>query len=83
MGDFNDEPFDVSLVTHTLSTRQRQRVIEADTPRLWNLMWPAAGIPDGSFYYTSGHRAAQAMRQPQRRQPVKSRPLPHRRGVDS
>lgn len=25
MGDFNDEPFDVSLVTHALSTRQRQR----------------------------------------------------------
>jgi hypothetical protein len=51
MGDFNDEPFDVSLVTHALSTRQRQRVIEADTPRLWNLMWPAAGSPEGSFYF--------------------------------
>ena len=23
MGDFNDEPFDISLVTHALSTRQR------------------------------------------------------------
>lgn len=38
MEDFNDEPFDVSLVAHALSTRQR--VIEADTPRLRNLMWP-------------------------------------------
>ena len=28
MGDFNDEPFDTSLVTHALSTRQRQRVVE-------------------------------------------------------
>jgi hypothetical protein len=28
MGDFNDEPFDISLVTHALSTRQRQRVTE-------------------------------------------------------
>jgi endonuclease/exonuclease/phosphatase family metal-dependent hydrolase len=53
MGDFNDEPFDSSLVTHALSTRQRLRVLEADTPRLWNLMWPAAGIPDGSFYFTN------------------------------
>lgn len=53
MGDFNDEPFDVSLVTHALSTRQRQRVIEADTPRLWNLMWPAAGIPEGTFYFNN------------------------------
>ncbi|MEU4217319.1 endonuclease/exonuclease/phosphatase family protein [Actinoplanes sp. NPDC026623] len=53
MGDFNDEPFDTSLVTHALSTRQRQRVIEADTPRLWNLMWPVAGIPEGSFYFNN------------------------------
>jgi hypothetical protein len=36
-----------------LSTRQRQRVIEADTPRLWNLMWRAAGTPDGSFYFNN------------------------------
>lgn len=51
MGDFNDEPFDASLVTHALSTRQRQRVIEAEIPRLWNLMWPALGQPEGSFYF--------------------------------
>jgi predicted extracellular nuclease len=51
MGDFNDEPFDTSLVTHALSTRQRQRVIDGDTPRFWNLMWPALGVPDGTFYF--------------------------------
>ena len=51
MGDFNDEPFNASLVTHALSTRQRNKVTEADTPRFWNLMWPAMGIPDGTFYY--------------------------------
>ena len=51
MGDFNDEPFDASLVTHALSTRQRQKVLEADIPRFWNLMWPAAGLPAGSFYF--------------------------------
>lgn len=33
MGDFNDEPFDPSMVLHALSTRQRQRVVEARTPR--------------------------------------------------
>jgi hypothetical protein len=53
MGDFNDEPFDTSLVTHALSTRQRRRALEADTPRLWNLMWPAIGAPDGSFYFNN------------------------------
>jgi len=53
MGDFNDEPFDTSLVTHALSTRQRRRVVEGDTPRFWNLMWPAAGTPDGTFYFNN------------------------------
>jgi hypothetical protein len=53
MGDFNDEPFDPSLVIHALSTRQRLRVLNAETPRFWNLMWPAAGIPDGTFYFNN------------------------------
>ncbi|ROO86111.1 hypothetical protein EDD29_3674 [Actinocorallia herbida] len=53
MGDFNDEPFDTSLVVHALSTRQRRRVLEADTPRLWNLMWPQMGVPDGTFYFNN------------------------------
>ncbi len=52
MGDFNDEPFDASLVRHALSTRQRQRVIEGDIPRFWNLSWPLIGDPpDGTFYF--------------------------------
>jgi predicted extracellular nuclease len=51
MGDFNDEPFDASLVTHALSTRQRQKVVAAEIPRLWNLMWPTAGEPEGTFYF--------------------------------
>jgi hypothetical protein len=51
MGDFNDEPFDTSLVTHALSTRQRQKVMEGDVPRLWNLMWPVLGQPEGTFYF--------------------------------
>jgi predicted extracellular nuclease len=51
MGDFNDEPFDASLVTHALSTRQRVKVTNAKVPALWNLMWPAIGGPDGTFYF--------------------------------
>jgi predicted extracellular nuclease len=52
MGDFNDEPFDTSLVIHALSTRQRQRVVEARTPEFWNLSWLVIGDPaDGTFYY--------------------------------
>lgn len=52
MGDFNDEPFDASLTRHSLSTRQRTKVTAArESPLLWNLMWPTAGAPDGSFYF--------------------------------
>jgi len=52
MGDFNDEPFDDSLVRHALSTRQRAKVMSArERPLLWNLMWPVAGAPDGSFWF--------------------------------
>jgi endonuclease/exonuclease/phosphatase family metal-dependent hydrolase len=52
MGDFNDEPFDTSLVTHALSTRQKRKVVNATAvPRLWNLMWPPLGGPQGSFYF--------------------------------
>lgn len=52
MGDFNDEPFDTSLVVHALSARQAQRVTGADIPRLWNLSWALLGDPpDGTFYF--------------------------------
>ena len=56
MGDFNDEPFDTSLVTHAGSTRQAERVVNADKALFWNLMWPPMGTgrngePDGSFYF--------------------------------
>ena len=52
MGDFNDEPFDTSLVLHALSTRQRQKVLQTDeVPRLWNLSWPTLGVPAGTFYF--------------------------------
>lgn len=53
MGDFNDEPFDTSLVIHAAGVRQRNRLLNATTPRLWNLMWPAAGTPDGTFYFNN------------------------------
>jgi predicted extracellular nuclease len=58
MGDFNDEPFDTSLVIHAMSTRQQRKVLNADIPLLWNLMWSVMGGrgsqpggPDGSFYF--------------------------------
>ncbi len=51
MGDYNDEPFDLSLVQYALSTRQRAKVVAGSSPRLWNLMWEVLGTGEGSFYF--------------------------------
>jgi endonuclease/exonuclease/phosphatase family metal-dependent hydrolase len=51
MGDFNDEPFDPSLVQYALSTRQRAKVLGGTSPRLWIPMWEVLGSGDGSFYF--------------------------------
>ncbi len=51
MGDFNDEPFDLSLVQYALSTRQRAKVLGGTSPRLWNLMWEILGTRTGTFYF--------------------------------
>ena len=51
MGDFNDEPFDPSLVNYALSTGSRTKVVNADIPRFLNLMWPILGQSLGTLYY--------------------------------
>ncbi|WP_286261859.1 endonuclease/exonuclease/phosphatase family protein [Thalassotalea atypica] len=51
MGDFNDEPFDTSLVDHALSTRDRTKVLRASTPRVLNLMWPKLSHSQGTYYF--------------------------------
>jgi hypothetical protein len=53
MGDFNDEPFDPSLVDYALSTRSATKVINADTPRFFNCMWPVLGQGLGSLYFNN------------------------------
>lgn len=53
MGDFNDEPFDPSLTDYALAERQAQKVLNAQTPRLLNLMWPAVGTALGTHYYSN------------------------------
>ncbi len=51
MGDFNDEPFDSSLESYALSTRSKTKVINANIPRFFNLMWPLLGQGLGTYYY--------------------------------
>lgn len=51
LGDFNDEPFDDSLVRHALSTRQAARVRRGVNPYLLNLTWELIGRREGTFYF--------------------------------
>lgn len=51
MGDFNDEPFDRSLTNYALSSYQKEKVLRARNPLLFNLMWPLMGKRLGSHYF--------------------------------
>lgn len=53
MGDFNDEPFNPSLVQHALCKRTDTKVRNARSAVFWNLMWPLLGRGLGSFYYNN------------------------------
>lgn len=53
MGDFNDEPFDDSLVRHALSTRQAARVRQGKNPYLLNLTWELLGTREGTLYFNN------------------------------
>lgn len=53
LGDFNDEPFDQSLVNYALSNRSRSKVIKARNAQFLNLMWPLLGQGLGTHYYNN------------------------------
>lgn len=52
MGDFNDEPFHRSMQEYLPGTRDREVVLRARSPRVWNLMWPLLPQPlPGTFKF--------------------------------
>jgi hypothetical protein len=52
MGDFNDEPYNRSLVNYALSMGYKAKVLNATSrPLLFNLMWETAGRREGSLYF--------------------------------
>lgn len=53
MGDFNDEPFDRSLVQYALSSHSKERVKASRNPYLYNLMWELAGTRQGTHVFGS------------------------------
>lgn len=54
MGDFNDEPFNLSITNHAMATGSATKVRNARTvPYLYNLMWEMLGSGTGTFYFNS------------------------------
>jgi hypothetical protein len=51
MGDFNDEPFNESLVNYALCQRVPNLVVRGRNPYLLNLMWSLMGKGAGTLYY--------------------------------
>jgi len=51
MGDFNDEPFNTSLVNYALSQRVPSIVLKGQNPYLLNLMWTLMGKGLGTLYF--------------------------------
>ncbi len=53
MGDFNDTPYDRSLIEYALSTNSKTKVIYGKNPFLFNLMWETMGEQKASYYFGS------------------------------
>lgn len=51
MGDFNDEPFDLSLIKYALSTQSLLKVRKARNCLFFNLMWQLLGQSIGTLYF--------------------------------
>ena len=54
MGDFNDEPFDRSIVKHALALSNPLKIaFSKKKPWLYNLMYPLVGEGIGTFYFNN------------------------------
>jgi hypothetical protein len=54
MGDFNDEPFDRSVVKHALALSHPLKLkFSRNKPWLYNLMYPVVGEGIGTFYFNN------------------------------
>jgi len=51
MGDFNDEPHNRSVTDYALGTMDRQKVVYARSPMLYNLMWELMGTRKASYVF--------------------------------
>jgi len=54
MGDFNDEPFNRSIMNYALATNNSSKLKRARKPKLYNLMWGLLAKGLATYYYTNG-----------------------------
>jgi hypothetical protein len=53
MGDFNDAPFNSSVINYALSVNSPEKILNATTNKYFhNLMWPLMKDGDGSIYFS-------------------------------
>ena len=51
MGDFNDEPFDTSIVNYALGISSQSRVLNGRNAYFLNLMWQLMGTGQGTYFF--------------------------------
>ena len=51
MGDFNDNPYNRSIMDYALGTNVADKLKRAKNPVLYNLMWPLLAKGVGTHYY--------------------------------
>lgn len=51
MGDLNDEPYNRSVTDYALASNNITKVINANNPLFFNLMWEFLAKGEGSFFY--------------------------------
>jgi predicted extracellular nuclease len=52
MGDFNDNPFNRSIIEYALSTNSKERILNAlQIKYFYNLMWSMLANDEGSYYF--------------------------------
>lgn len=61
MGDFNDEPFNRSIIDYALSTNKSSKLKRARSPKLFNLMWSLLAQGDATHHYGQGEILDQFM----------------------
>ncbi len=51
IGDYNDEPHNLSITQYAMSERSKTKVVKGNNSYFYNLMWDIIGDGNGSFFF--------------------------------